>query len=242
MASEPNVDGVFVDTLATARLSFPTGAPALLDALRTALNHIRGRHRLILFNIGASNMFDDNGQMDPLLRVADGAFNEDFDRPDAGTTSPDKRKRQLLEMWAAARAGKIVVLKGWPRFTFLWEYARTATYAEKVARTRAEITFPLAGFLVAAQRLTYFHYSWGYNMADPIPNQQGQIPPDAGAIIETSQNSGIVDRTWYPELLRPLGPPLGLPNVDGYVCTRRFVHADVWADLRTREARIDWRD
>jgi Hypothetical glycosyl hydrolase family 15 len=241
MASDPNVDGVFVDTIATSRGFNPPGtAELLLGELRAALDTIRGRRRLILYNVGGYTPFDGTGAMDPLLRIADGALIESFDRPEPNADhSPALRKKLLLDMAAAARAGKTVVLKAWPRFSFLT--ADGLSYAEKVRRARADITFPLAAFLAAAQRHTYLQYSWGYNMADPIVNPStGEVPPDGGVIVETDQNSGVVDPRWYPELRRFLGPPLQDARVDGYVLSRRFLGAEVQVDLAARTATIDW--
>ena len=87
---------------------------------------------------------------------------------------------------------------------------------EKLAReARDKITFSLACFLVAAERYSYFCYSWGYR----------------------EQHGSLVD---YPELRKPLGPPKGVAARNGWIYTRSFKHADVRVDLSKRTARIEW--
>jgi hypothetical protein len=237
VVADHNVDGIFVDTIATARQhSSPGSAEALMADLRASLDQIHGRRRLILFNIGAAAAFDERGRMDPLLEIADGYYREDFDRPEpTADQTPQTRLRHLSEVPLAAAAGKIVILKGWPRFSFLLPSTATTAYATRVARARADITFPLAAFLCAAERYTYFHYSWGY--ADNEANPQA---PGAGTVLTTTVDSGVVDQQWYPELLRPLGPPRGEAVINGFELSRRFDHARVWCDLASRDATVDW--
>ena len=87
---------------------------------------------------------------------------------------------------------------------------------EEVYRVASErITYPLACFLVAAQKDSYFCYSWGYR----------------------EQHGSLVD---YPEFHKPLGEPKGDAAKDGWIYTRSFEHAEVWVDLSKRTARIDW--
>jgi len=116
----------------------------------------------------------------------------------------------------AARKGKIVVVKGWPGFSFLDQEMMQKPHAD-LARLAAErITFPLACFLAAAGERSYFCYTWGYTEED-----------------------GTFE--WYPEFEKPLGKPKGPATRNGHVYTREFAHAAVWVDLAGKEARIDWR-
>ncbi|WHT23175.1 putative glycoside hydrolase [Crossiella sp. CA-258035] len=80
---------------------------------------------------------------------------------------------------------------------------------------KAGIVFPLACFLVAAGEHSYFRYGSGWQSGD------GPLEP-------------------FPELERPLGPPLGPAVRDGYTYTRTFEHAHVTVDLAAVTARIDW--
>ena len=87
---------------------------------------------------------------------------------------------------------------------------------ELLKLARANITFPLACFLVGAQPGAYFCYSWGYT--------------DRHGSLES-----------YPELERPLGPPRGAAEWNGMSATRQFELATVRIDLTSGKASIDWR-
>lgn len=78
------------------------------------------------------------------------------------------------------------------------------------------ITFPLACFLVGAERHCYFCYTWGW---------LGKY--------------GTFD--WYPEFDKPLGPPKGEAVRNGWTYQREFEHASVFVDLEQKTARINWK-
>jgi hypothetical protein len=98
----------------------------------------------------------------------------------------------------AGREGKIVIVKGWPGFS--WMDARRDNATEKLREARSAIKFPLACFLIAAEKYSYFCYSWGYHHND----------------------GGLA---WYPEYDKPLGPPRGPARRDGWIYTRQFERA-----------------
>ena len=88
---------------------------------------------------------------------------------------------------------------------------------DELARLAKErITFPLACFLVAAQPNSYFCYTWGYR-----------------------EKLGTFE--WYPEFDKPLGAPQGEARRAGWTYRRTFEHVDVFVDLETRTARLDWK-
>lgn len=98
----------------------------------------------------------------------------------------------------------------------LWSFDNHAAL-ERIAQETIE--FPLACFLIGAQPYSYFMYSWGWGT-------------ETGALVE------------YPELKKPLGPPLGAyqrESEDKWIFTRQFEHAHVWVDLEKEEARITWK-
>ena len=43
-----------------------------------------------------------------------------------------------------------------------------------------------------------------------------------------------------PEFERPLGPPTGKAQREGYIYTRDFRQASVWLDVKNEQARITW--
>lgn len=214
-------DGVFMD-------AFPqVGSPAnrriwgdekfeeiqngLLETIRLTREKV-GPEKLIMYN-GIRNTDTLNFGRQYLDR-ADAATIEHFGH--FHSASPDSMARDLAGMSEAGKQGKIVVFKAWPGFSFIDKDIKKIPHATLLARSRENITFPLACFLVAAERHAYFCYTWGYQEGD-----------------------GSLD--WYPEFDRPLGAPLGDATIAGYRYTREFEHCSVSVDLETKDASITWK-
>ena len=149
------------------------------------------------------------------LRVTDGAMVDDFDR--LRVQSKEYMANTMKTMQKAAKDGKIIIFKGWPRFLRARRAGKMKkTPHDEVLRTaRKNITFPLACFLAGAEPNCYFCYSWGWN-------------PEEGSL------------DWYPEFDKPLGPPKGDAIQKGWTFQREFEHATVFVDLENRTAKIDW--
>lgn len=149
------------------------------------------------------------------LPYGDGAQIEHFD----GLSSTSKE--DILLYWKmadeAARAGKIVLYKGWPDHDINWLnksfMKKGAEEKEQIARKRLE--YPLALYLIGARENSYFCYGWGYNIAD-------------GQLID------------YPEYNHKLGAPKGNAISKGWIFKREFEYAVVTVDLEAREGRIQW--
>lgn len=133
------------------------------------------------------------------------------------STSKECMLVDINEIIRAGKAGKIVVVKAWPGFSWLDKESMKKPLEEKRRLAAKNITFPLAAFLVGAQEHAYFIYSWGYRM-----------------------DMGCLD--WYPELDKKLGPPLADAKQTGWVFERDFEHASVWVDLEKKKARIAWKN
>ena len=131
------------------------------------------------------------------------------------SSSKECMLRDIQEMEAAGKRGKIVVLKGWPGFTFIDRAAMAKPLAEKREIAKNSLQFPLAAFLVGAQENCYFIYNWGYRM-----------------------ENGCLQ--WYPEFDKPLGEPLGDMVKDGWKLSREFKHASVWVDLENGTSEVKW--
>ena len=87
------------------------------------------------------------------------------------------------------------------------------------AEARKRLTYPLALFLVCAEKHSYFRIHEGY-----------------------SANESDRWMRWFPEYDRPLGPPKGPAKKDGYRYSRAFEHASVTLDIKSRTAEIQWRN
>lgn len=229
VAEHPEVDGVFIDGVGHAiRDDLLSPLETMVGALRTKLDRL-GRPKLMMANTGG--LTDEAGNLNPILEIVDGGMYEPFDKYTENT--PDILAQVMRGMKVAAEAGKITLLKTWPISPIDFDWRTPGmTYEQQVEIARAEITFPLACFLVAAHQYSYLQYSWGYSRTEEFDN---------GVWIRTSDGADTVDRDWYPELRRPLGPPRGDAHIEGYVWTRRFVHADVEVNLEAKTAAITWR-
>ena len=219
-------DGIFVDGAtagtpggALSRVLGKEKAAEMDQAMFAMLKEAKrkmGDGKLILFNPlhGHDGKRGQLGQ--EYLPVTDGAMVDDFDRLRA--QSKEYMANTIKTMRLAAKDGKVVVFKGWPRFLAAWRAGKMKkqTHDEVLRAAQQEIAFSLACFLVGAEQNCYFCYSWGW-----------------------TANDGSLD--WYPEFDKPLGEPRGEAIQDGWTFQREFKHAAVFVDLESRTAKIDWR-
>lgn len=236
MVAHKNVDGIFVDDGIPPAGCDPQTTAAILAIEKRLYDKLASLNKpsLVLLN-GLENCINSTGlnatKAKACLRYSDGAMLEHFDFVYSGDptgSAPKRIRAEMMAIMAEAKTGKIVVVKGWPNFNWLTPGLNKIPYPTLVKRARKDITFPLACFLICAQRYTYFDYSWGYNQMDQ------------GSIVLTPDEKKV-DQRWYPQLEKPLGHPLGVPHIHGYIFTRKFQHASVWVDLSTHQARIQWR-
>lgn len=206
-------DGIFGDgthPLSNRELSKEKIAAAnagLITMLKDA--HAKmGADKLIIFNA----LHGQEGA--EYLPVTDGAMIDHFDREEKQTK--ETMAAALEGMQRAARDGKIICFKGWPDFNMKNKEMMQRPHDELVKLAREQITFPLASFLIAAGRHSYFQYTWGWDA-----------------------DCGTFDR--FPEFEKPLGAPKAEATRDGWKFTREFEHASVFINLETKTARIDWK-
>lgn len=218
---EGGADGVFMDAFPqiVSRANIPLWGKEKYDAIQEGLEdlvvgtrHKVGDEKLIVYNGIRSTPSMSLGFMFP--KHIDAAMIEHFGA--FQSSSKECMLADIREMERAGKEGKIVVCKGWPGFTFTDREAMKMPLADKRARARARITFPLAAFLAGAQEHSHFIYSWGYRI-----------------------DHGCLD--WYPEFDKRLGTPAGDMEQDGWTLTREFAHASVRLNLETRKADIQWR-
>lgn len=224
--SEYGCDGIFMDAVNQAKRSlwmqkgWGNGNEHLLTRAVTDMmqlaNKRMGDDAILLYN-GLRTL--DRGEKttgQEYLPHADGATVEHF-----GAFQSRKKEsiaRDIEAIIRAGKAGKIVVVKGWPDPQFNWLNRTKMRLPPRQLANEAgnKIAFPLACFLVAAQRDSYFCYSWGYR----------------------EQHGSLVD---YPEFHKPLGKPKGDATRNGWIYTRSFEHVDVWLDVSERTAKLDWK-
>lgn len=221
-AEDYSCDGLFLDGLCQGQPTFLWSRrygedkaaemdDAMIQMMKEAKTKITGE-KLFIFN----ELHAPDGYR--YFEVTDGAMIADFDRaPNVKRQGVDYLAGTIEAARKSGREGKIVIFKTWPEFTWWSDKEMMKKPMEDIHQVAKErITFPLACFLVAAEKYSYFCYSWGWL-------------PEWGSLV------------WYPEFDKPLGPPKGQAVRKGWTYRREFEHASVFVDLETKEAMIDWK-
>jgi hypothetical protein len=219
IVAHADVDGVFVDG-ANPEGDHPYHTQ-MVQALRDELTALPKPALLLINGVPAAGRHG----LPSMLDLCDGIMIEYFGI--VGKRDPDKLKEYMLDVMRLGKAGKIVMARAFPGFTFFDPEVRDWDYQRKLAEARRNVAFSLASYLACAQRYTYLQYGWGYE--------------NIGGAYVLEADGRTPDPAWYPEFLKPLGEPLADPAIDGYVFTRSFRHADVRVDLQAREGRVTFR-
>lgn len=215
------IDGVFFDALVqvTAPSNEKQWGKEKYDAVQKGLKDLIketreriGKNKLIVYNgiRSTPNRNVDNNFPD----YTDAVMIEHF-----GYFNSKTKESMLLdiqEMEKVGKSGKIVVFKAWPGFAWVDKDVMAKSDKEKRKIAENNIQFPLAAFLVGAQKHSYFVYNWGYRL-----------------------DNGVLE--WYPELDKPLGKPLNEMQKKGWELSRNYENADVWVNLETKESKINWK-
>ncbi len=142
-----------------------------------------------------------------------------FEHYNASVTNKENLLKEWEDMVQVAKAGKISIYrfgaKGKGRTDITIGETDTGGMEE---RSKNQLEYFLACYLIGAQPYSFFQYNWGWNLPD----------------------GNLVD---YPELQRPLGAPKEAykrVNPDGWEFTREFEHASVWVNTETKKAKITW--
>jgi len=215
------IDGVFFDALVqvTSPSNQKQWGKEKYDAIQQALKDLikETRERL-----GDDKLIVYNGIRSTPNRIMGNNFPENTDAimiehfAHFNSTAKESMLLDIQEMEKAGKSGKIVVFKSWPGFAWVDDVAMAKSDKEKQEIARKNIQFPLAAFLAGAQEHSYFIYNWGYRF-----------------------EMGVME--WYPELDKALGKPLNEMQINGWVLTRKYEHADVTVDLDNKTSRIDWK-
>jgi len=224
-------DGIFADAIPQLSMAkqnnirrwgkekFHTLEAGLDAMLRQTMKKIGPDKHLIYNGLrGKLDAWKDGGTR--YLDVATGAMVEHFGhysgRNKDGKIIPEQMAADIELIRQAGKAGKIIVVKGWPKsIEKLGPPKKKQLHDEYAKIARKEITFPLAAFLIAAEKYAYFAYAWNYH-----------------------HDGGWLE--WYPEYDKPLGPPKGPAKRNGWIYTRQFKHASVWLDIENEKAKITW--
>lgn len=227
VASDPSIDGIMIDAICKTngedderKALYPSNkySRAYYETATRLKAAIDGK--LLIGNairVGAPQF---NMQH---LKYLDGSYVERWSVPMGGRDFKEYVTLGMKAMSQALVEGKLILFNSSPEvFGLMAEFPpRNASYREKEEWMKRHIQFPLAVFLMVAEKGAYFH--WG-NGPDTLPGP----------------GMNIWRNDIYEELARPLGKPLGSATSDGDVFKRSFEHLDVKLDIGRREATFDW--
>jgi len=227
MTADPVIDGLFLDgnikALESGYLKREVGGEkkaAVTKGYHEMMRDTRkaiGPDKLMLANIIRAR-FDDAGL--EYLGYFDGSYLEGFSHEVGKVSREDYMAKGIAAMQKAGQQGKMVV------FTTGFKLKKNNSKMgidegfsklESDEEARKALTYPLAIFLISAEKYSYFRVHEGYS-ADQDKRWM----------------------RWFDEYERPLGEPQGAAIKNGYKYTRVFKYATVSLDLEAQTADIKW--
>jgi len=194
MTADPHIDGIFLDgnvkALVSGYLAQQIGAAKkkqTMDGYHLMMRQTReaiGPNELMIANILRAR-FENAGL--EYLDYFDGSYLEGFFHNVGGAGYEEYVAKGIDAMQKAARQGKIIAFTtgfASPRNTSVMGIDEGHATVGSHAQARAGLTYPLAIFLVCAEKHSYFRIHEGY-----------------------SANENDRWMRWFPEYDRPLGPP-----------------------------------
>lgn len=229
MTAEPYIDGVFLDgnvkALEPSYLGRQIGIEKkdqTIDGYHLMMRQTReaiGPDKLMVANILRAR-FDNAGL--EYLKYFDGSYLETFFHNVGDASYEAYVAKGIDAVQKAARQGKIIAFTtgyGSESHSSVMGIDEAHSKVDSETAAREALVYPLAVFLVCAEKHSYFRIHEGY-----------------------SANRNDDWMRWLPEYDRPLGPPLGPAKKDGFRYTRKFKHVSVSLNIRKRTAKIQWRN
>ena len=228
MTSDPAIDGIFLDgnikALEPGYLAREIGREKkrqTMDGYHVMMKQTReaiGPDKLMIANVLRAR-FQDAGL--EYMHYFDGSYLEGFFH-NVGTASYEEYVAKGIDaMQKAARQGKVIAFTtglALPENTSTIGIDEAHAKVKSDEQARAALAYPLAIFLIVAEKYSYFRVHEGY-----------------------SANEGDRWMRWFPEYDKPLGPPSGPAVRQGLLYTRTFQHADVYLDIGQRQGKITWK-
>lgn len=227
MTSHPSIDGLFLDgnikALEPNYLKREVGKEkknATIEGYHKMMKDTReaiGSDKLMLANIIRAR-FDNAGL--EYLGYFDGSYLEGFSHEVGKVSREDYMVKGIAAMQEAGKAGKMVVFTtGFKLNENKSKMSIDEGFSQVDSDEEAQkaLTYPLAIFLISAEKYSYFRVHEGY-----------------------SADGNKRWMRWFDEYDRPLGAPLEKAKKEGYKYTRKFKHATVSLDLKAETAEINW--
>ncbi len=143
-----------------------------------------------------------------------------FEHYNASVLTKECLLKDWEDMLRIAKAGKMSIYRFGAKGKGISDITIGATGTDGMEkRSKDQLEFYHACYLIGAQPYSYFQWNWGWNLED-------------GNLVN------------YTELLKPLGAPIEAykrVKPEGWEFTREYEHASVWVDTEKREAKITWR-
>jgi hypothetical protein len=143
-----------------------------------------------------------------------------FEHYNASVLTKECLLKDWEDMLRIAKAGKMSIYRFGAKGKGKSDITIGATGTDGMEkRSKDQLEFYHACYLIGAQPYSYFQWNWGWNLED-------------GNLVN------------YTELLKPLGAPIEAykrVKPEGWEFTREYEHASVWVDTEKREAKITWR-
>jgi len=222
VVSDKNIDGVFVDKMPKAAVDaiYEEGEP-VSDYVRMIkqLSESLPKDKML---IGNNLRGERHNGSRAFMELLDGSYLErwtytlDYEFP--SQTKADAISLSMQLMREALAQGKMINFQTDPQT----DDPVPDTYEAKQDYMADHVDFPLAVFLIVAEKNAFFSYQLGVNALPSAEN--------------------VWDTSYIPELNHPLGKPLGDPIKTGYIFTRSYEYVDVWVDVQSQKAVLTWRD
>ena len=224
----PYIDGVFIDKATDRNFELVDEDGRMTDGeghVRSYVGLFRAAPKNSLI-IGNTLRNERDGGSREVMNIFSGSYVERWERPSRFAPSlqtvADSRVSSIQLMREAALKGKILMPAFHDRVdrNQIKTLLREKNEDELKRLIRERVTKELAYYLIIAEKYSYFRYQ---------PEKAPNMP------LYVNDPTELVD-----ELTRPLGPPLGPPKKNGYEYTRSFKHVNVWLNVETNKARIEW--
>lgn len=174
-----------------------------------------GPDKLILANILRAR-FDEGGL--EYLNYFDGSYLENFFHHVEGVSYEDYVAKGIDTMQKAARSGKIIAFTAGlalPKNTSQLGIDEAHALIKFEEQARAGLSYPLALFLICAEKHSDFRIHEGYS-ADKDDRWM----------------------RWHADFDKLLGPPQGPAKKEGHLYSRDFKHASVKPDIKNRTGKL----
>ncbi|MFC2091069.1 putative glycoside hydrolase [Bacteroidota bacterium] len=228
MSAYPEIDGIFLDgnikALEPVFLGKEVGLEKkqeVADGYEMMMKDMRNRigsNELMVANLIRARLPDAGLHY---MDYMDGSYLEGIEGAANGIPPLEYLAKGIDAVQKAAREGKIICLS--------MGLGRSAMSRDRIDDSRRKVEwgpevmdrldYCLAMFLICAEKYSYFLAHDGY-------------------AVDGTSSSVWLKR--FPQYDKPLGPPKGPAEMNGYTYTREFEHCSVFLDIENKIGKIDW--